>query len=218
MELKKEQVDLIMKDFPKEALSKDTSRGFELTSIKAMYVILRLNDVFGITGWSYDFTEPQARGSEYCTKVTLKIHSEDGSHFISQYGGKRVVKENITDAYKSCITDGLTKCASILGIGHKVFKGEVLVGKETKSKETTQTQQPTEDEEIRVRITNMIKEMYEIRTDDDVRENIEGYSGFEGKDGWVKGKRSTKELSGKWLRSTYSKVKEDYKIWQESKK
>ena len=37
-----------------------------------------------------------------------------------------MVKENHVDALKSCITDALTKCASLLGIGHQVFKGEVV--------------------------------------------------------------------------------------------
>ena len=33
-----------------------------------------------------------------------------------------------TDARKSAVTDGLTKAASMLGIGHHVFKGQVRVG------------------------------------------------------------------------------------------
>jgi hypothetical protein len=33
-----------------------------------------------------------------------------------------------TDARKSAVTDGLTKAASMLGIGHEVFKGLVRVG------------------------------------------------------------------------------------------
>jgi hypothetical protein len=49
------QIQALKSPFPSEALSADTSRGFELTSIKAAYVIERLNDVFGLcgTGWRY---------------------------------------------------------------------------------------------------------------------------------------------------------------------
>jgi hypothetical protein len=51
--LKQDQVQGLKARFPAEALSADTSRGFELTSIKAAYVVERLNEVFGLcgTGW-----------------------------------------------------------------------------------------------------------------------------------------------------------------------
>ena len=100
----------LRKDFPQEALSKDTSRGFELTSIKAMYIIERLNDVFGVFGWGYDFTDPIEKEGEQIVKVTLMIYKEEGAvHKISQFGGKKVIRNNMTDAYKSAITDGFTK-------------------------------------------------------------------------------------------------------------
>ena len=56
--LNQDQVQALWSPFPPEALSKDTSRGFELTSIKAAYVIERLNEVFGLcgVGWRYVHT------------------------------------------------------------------------------------------------------------------------------------------------------------------
>jgi hypothetical protein len=56
--LTQEQIQAIKAPFPPEALSADTSRGFELTSIKAAQapaVIKRLNEVFGPCGigWRY---------------------------------------------------------------------------------------------------------------------------------------------------------------------
>jgi hypothetical protein len=53
--LTQEQVQALRAPFPAEALKPDTSRGFELTSIKAAYVIERLNGVFGPCGigWRY---------------------------------------------------------------------------------------------------------------------------------------------------------------------
>lgn len=125
MKLTKEQEKALKQDFADEALSVDSSRGFPLTSIKAMYVIERLNEVFGVFGWGYEFTAPVDLNGEFVSKVTLTIYDEEHRpyHTVSQYGGKRPVKNRITDTYKSAITDGLTKCASILGIGHSVFKG-----------------------------------------------------------------------------------------------
>ena len=53
--LTQDQVQALKAPFPPESLSSDTSRGFELTSIKAAYVIERLNEVFGPCGigWRY---------------------------------------------------------------------------------------------------------------------------------------------------------------------
>jgi hypothetical protein len=53
--LNQDQIEALKAPFPSAALSADTSRGFELTSIKAAYVIERLNEVFGPCGlgWRY---------------------------------------------------------------------------------------------------------------------------------------------------------------------
>lgn len=141
----KEQRALLRKDFPEQALMKDTSRGFALTGVKAMYVLERLNDVFGEYGWTYDFIEPSLKGNEYVTKVTLKIGMKDDGTWmrhIHQYGGKKIVKDNHADAMKSCITDGLTKCASIIGVAHTVFKGEANGGSQYNAPEVQAPVQP----------------------------------------------------------------------------
>jgi len=54
--------------------------------------------------------------------------NHDWSEPIFTCGGKQVVRERITDARKSAVTDGLTKAASMIGVGHDVFKGQVRVG------------------------------------------------------------------------------------------
>lgn len=145
-----QQVKLINKDFPSEALSSDTSRGFALTSIKAMYVIERLNEVFGICGigWRYAHTPVVSIDGEYVTELAIQFHlGENGtsgavnwieglwvesepkvwSQPVFAFGGKKPSQKGgspATDAYKSCITDALTKGASLIGIGHTVFKGQ----------------------------------------------------------------------------------------------
>ncbi len=134
-DLTPEQLNLIDKDFPPEALSADNSRGFELTSIKAQYVIERLNDVFGIGGWDYIFKPVIETPEEIVMQVEIRF-SESSS--VAQYGSRQIVKNKkgvgrLGDAYKGAVTDGLTKCASIIGIGHNVFKGNVKVGKTTKT-------------------------------------------------------------------------------------
>ena len=157
--LSSEQAQGLKAPFPAEALSADTSRGFELTSIKAAYVVERLNEVFGLcgTGWRYVHT-PFAEVTtdkghvEIVTEVALQYrHQEGGSHPVNwdgsgwgyctegaqdwsepilTCGGHAVGKGAVpnTDARKSAVTDGLTKAASMLGIGRQVFKGQVRVG------------------------------------------------------------------------------------------
>ena len=161
--LNEDQMQAIKAPFPVEALSSDTSRGFELTSIKAAYVIERLNEVFGPCGigWRYvhspfeecanngkteivtevafQYRFPATNDCTGCDQVVWDAQSNDwafrngGSNHdwsepILACGGKQAVRERITDARKSAVTDGLTKAASMIGVGHQVFKGLVRVG------------------------------------------------------------------------------------------
>ena len=159
--LTQEQIEELRAPLPAEALTPDRSRGFELTSIKAAYIIQRLNDVFGPcgVGWRYVHAPFETivtadQRSEIVTEVALQyrvakdeqrgsgpVEWRDGwrirpdhpwvwSEPILAAGGKSPGGGSVpyTDARKSAVTDGLTKAASMLGIGHRVFKGLVRVG------------------------------------------------------------------------------------------
>jgi hypothetical protein len=160
--LTQEQIAALRAPFPAEALKPDTSRGFELTSIKAAYVIERLNDVLGPCGigWRYVHSSfedvPSEDGRlEVVTEVAFQYRlpneetgcgrviwnsgwqygSDEGwSEPILACGGKGLGRGGApyTDARKSAVTDGLTKAASMIGVGHQVFKGLVRTnGRET---------------------------------------------------------------------------------------
>jgi hypothetical protein len=175
--LKQDQIEALKTAFPSGALSADTSRGFELTSIKAAFVIERLNEVFGPCGigWRYvhsPFEEVQTgngrvevvcevafqyrfHATNDCTGCDPVVWSaqtndwafrtgssnQDWSHPIYSCGGKSLGKGGavITDARKSAVTDGLTKAASMIGVGHEVFKGLVRVGGQTTRKSGTRS-------------------------------------------------------------------------------
>ena len=149
------QISALRAPFPVEALSADTSRGFELTSIKAAFIIERLNEVFGPCGcgWRYVHSPFEFAESEVLTEVALQFRVAEGgcdpvvwdaqarnwafapdsgawSWPIYAPGGRRPNKGNapFTDARKGAITDGLTKAASMIGVGHEVFKGLVRTG------------------------------------------------------------------------------------------
>jgi len=122
-------------DFQPEAMSKDMSRGFELTSIKAQYVVERLNEVFGVEGWKADYVVQLLDKEQGCVvKCVLIANINDGEKVIqrSAFGGSEI-KKNIGDTIKSAMTDALSKTASHIGIGNEVFKGKVKVGGTTSS-------------------------------------------------------------------------------------
>lgn len=121
-------LEQLKKPFPKNAHSTDSSRGFDLTSIKAQWVVERLNDVFGIFGWSFH-PEYEKEGNNVLCHGLLVVREYDGPEIINErrveQTGGATVKKTMADAYKSAATDSLGKCASWLCVGNDVFKGNV---------------------------------------------------------------------------------------------
>lgn len=114
------------KDFTGEALTKDSSRGFDLTSIKAQYVVERLNEVFGIDGWDARYDVVTLDPEKGCImKCLLTAKVEGLQPIIRMSFGGCAAKKNLGDMSKSAMTDALGKAASHMGIGNEVFKGKV---------------------------------------------------------------------------------------------
>jgi len=118
--------------FPKAAMSVDNSRGFELTSIKAQYIIDRLNSVFTPFGWVLEGSyEDREEGTMYhgILKIDYIHKYKEGDEYHIEHAIKSIGfsgrKKNIGDMYKAAATDCLSKAASRLGIGDDVFKGNV---------------------------------------------------------------------------------------------
>ena len=111
--------------FPQEALGTVGGKSY-LTSIKAMYVIERLNDIFGVCGWSF-LHEMVERAPDYVTVKGQICLKEYNLCTPEQYGGHKTTGTGteIADGFKSAVTDAITKCASYLEIGIDVFKGSV---------------------------------------------------------------------------------------------
>ncbi len=115
--------DKLRKPFPKEAYSKIESKSF-LTSLKAAYVVERLNDVFGVGRWNYSHSVIRETDEQVLIKGQLIILDYD-CIVPETYGSHKIVGKGVelADGYKSAMTDGLTKAASYVEIGHEVFKG-----------------------------------------------------------------------------------------------
>src|SRR5579862_5432859 len=102
---------------PREAVSPNPQKP-GLSGIKVIYVVERLNDVFGLNGWHID-NEIVETGRMVVVRATLTIPKY--SIAIEQFGGNDNTDRG--DAYKGACTDALSKCASYLGVGMDVYKG-----------------------------------------------------------------------------------------------
>ena len=113
---------------PAEALSPHASKTY-LTTIKAIYVTERFNEVFGVGKWT---TKVEKEYADYTSgmvvvKVTFEV-PEHGIYYESFGGNDNGGKENnrnfdLGDAYKGATTDAITKIGSFLGIAMDVYKG-----------------------------------------------------------------------------------------------
>ena len=122
----KEMREALRMPLPVGAVTKHPTKTF-LSSIKAIYVTERLNDVFGVGSWQIKVNHvTTTERSMVVVKVEFSI-PEYGIYFEC-YGGNDNGGENsknfdLGDAYKGATTDALTKIGSYLEIGIDVFKG-----------------------------------------------------------------------------------------------
>lgn len=113
------QLELLKKPLPQEAISQHPTKKF-MSSIKAIYVTERLNDVFGVGKWFTRNEVIEAAEKMIIIKATFEA-PEYGIIIPDIFGGNDNVDRG--DAYKGACTDALTKIGSYLGIGAEVFKG-----------------------------------------------------------------------------------------------
>lgn len=97
---------------PDEAVTQHPTKPY-LSSIKAIYVIERLNDVFGIGNWSYkQKVIERCEGGVVVVEVHLKV-PEYGISLSSfggnDNGGEGTKNFDLGDAYKGAVTDAITK-------------------------------------------------------------------------------------------------------------
>ena len=119
--LTKEQIDLLNKPLPEEAVKPHPTKNY-LSSINAIYVTERLNQVFGVGAWQTHVEEvttaQSGKNVMVVTKTCFEVE-EYGIH-LEAYGGND--NADLGDAYKGSMTDAITKIGSYLGIGADVWK------------------------------------------------------------------------------------------------
>jgi len=112
---------------PSEAITKHPTKTY-LSSIKAIYVTERLNDVFGVGSWRTK-VEKESVNDNGMVVVKLIFEIPNYGVYYESFGGNDNGGEasrnfDLGDAYKGATTDALTKICSFLEIGIDVFKGK----------------------------------------------------------------------------------------------
>lgn len=130
MELKtitNEMRDQLRAPLPDEAVHPHPTKTY-LSSIKAIYVTERLNDVFGVGQWQIRCDkECEGENGMVVVKVTFTIPAY-GIHYEcfggNDNGGEGSKNFDLGDAFKGATTDAITKIGSWMGIGLDVFQGK----------------------------------------------------------------------------------------------
>jgi hypothetical protein len=120
--------NLLLAPLPPEALKQHPTRSY-LTTINAIYVTERFNDVFGLDGWKFR-TEIVKDDGKW---VVVQVFFAAGDIERSAFGGND--NEDVGDRYKGAVTDALTKIGSMLGVGTHVWKNENVPGRSARPTE-----------------------------------------------------------------------------------
>lgn len=131
--LSSEQLALIAKPLPPQAVKPHPTRA-GMSTIKAIFVTERFNDVFGIGEWTIrtellapisSITRTTNYGKERTEYTALaKTILEVPAYGIYYECIASSTNDDMGDAAKGATTDAITKIASYIGIGIAVFKGE----------------------------------------------------------------------------------------------
>jgi hypothetical protein len=173
-----EMREQLRKPLPKEAISQHPTKTF-LSTIKAIYVVERLNDVFGVGNWKtktevITTKEIEKKNPMVIVKSVLTINYYNIE--IEAFGGND--NADLGDAYKGAATDALTKIGSYLEIGIDVFKG--LADKIKAPKNINTLQNKAHNLGQKVLIAHLLKEkMPKIKTAEDYKEACMTITGFE---------------------------------------
>jgi len=218
--------------FPPEAVHPHESKPY-LSTIKAMYVIERLNNVFGVGRWNIEHEIIKETEDYVLVKGKLILHDFDIT-IPTQYGGHKTTGKGIelADGYKSAVTDVLSKTASYLGIGLDVFKGLVNpLENKNKFKPLNQPDLPKIDMPKKPEIpdhntskndqvTYISERILEMTAGnfEDAAKMLELLSQFKNKDGtlvpgYTSFKTMIEKASEKRISVIYGHVKKEYENW-----
>ncbi len=91
---------------------------------RPQYVFDAVNEILFPENWRYEIVSKEVADFQAIVEVRLFIRLENewlckGSHT----GQMTIVKNNLGDAFKGAVTDGLQKCFSLLSVGSDAYRG-----------------------------------------------------------------------------------------------
>jgi len=116
--LSDKQIAALKAPLPEAAVKQHPTKKY-LSTIKAIYEVERLNEVFGIGSWKQHAEIIENQGNMIVVRLVLSIPQYCIE--LESFGGND--NEDRGDAYKGAVTDAFTKICSLLGIGMDVYKG-----------------------------------------------------------------------------------------------
>ena len=138
--MKEINLELLKKPLPAEAVKQHPTKTY-LSSIKAIYVIERFNEVFGVGKWSQKVEETSVDKASGMVVVKVIFEVPSLEIYYESFGGNDnggALSKNfdLGDAYKGATTDAITKIGSYLGVGMNVFKGLQDASRPPKAEDT----------------------------------------------------------------------------------
>ena len=145
--LTSEQITLINSPLPTEAITQHPTKTY-LSSIKSIYVTLRLNEVFWFGGWTLK-VKHQETWDKWMVVVHVTFEAPEYWFYYECFGGNDNGWEtsknfDLWDAYKWATTDAISKIASWIGIGADVYKWKKWTAPYPKNEEDKLEDEPEE--------------------------------------------------------------------------
>jgi hypothetical protein len=109
-----------------ETIFTDVRGGVEVTFISGEQVVRRLNEVLGVSGWSFRILRHDINAEADEAWVLGELVAEIGERTVvrQQFGSQKIRRSRSSGApldlgfdLKGASTDALKKCASLLGVG-----------------------------------------------------------------------------------------------------
>jgi len=128
------QRDIVLMQTPPNEIKSRPGRGGQLVNyVEVGYVVETLNRAFGFD-WDFEVVQHTflSEASEVCVLGRLTVRAGEYTIIKQQFGGSDVktlrnsqTPVSLSDDFKAAASDALKKCASLLGIAHDVYRGEV---------------------------------------------------------------------------------------------
>ena len=128
------QRDIILMQTPPNEIKQRPGRGGQpVNYVEVGYVVETLNIAFGFD-WDFEIVQHTFLENAHEVCVLGRLTARAGGHAIvkQQFGGAEVkylrgskTPVSLADDFKAAASDALKKCASLLGVAHDVYRGEV---------------------------------------------------------------------------------------------